>query len=202
MTANKRLAARMTHGLAASASAASLWSATALAAGPSTTAAYHLLTTIAVPGNPLASFDISTVNPTTNRFFLSDRSNQSLDIIDATSDRFVGRVAGFSGPAGGNNNLAGPDGNAPVGKNEVWVGNGDSTVKVVNLTTMSITDSISTGGQARADEMVYDPKDQLLLVANDADSPPFVSLIYTKPGYHKVVKKIVFRNATNGIEAS
>ena len=111
-------------------------------------------------------------------------------------------MTGFTGPAGGDNNLAGPDGNAPTGDGLVWVGNGDSTVKVVDSRSMTIVQSISTGGTMRADEMAYDAKDKVLLVANDADSPPFVSLIYTPDGYGQVLARITFTNATNGIEAS
>jgi hypothetical protein len=42
---------------------------------------------------------------------------------------------------------------------ELWAGDGDSTVKVVDLTNNSIVATISTGGKFRADEMAYDPKD-------------------------------------------
>jgi DNA-binding beta-propeller fold protein YncE len=39
----------------------------------------------------------------------------------------------------------------------------------------------------------------VLSVTNDAEDPPFVSLISTKPG-HKILKKIVFADASDGIE--
>jgi hypothetical protein len=161
-----------------------------------------LLATIAVPGSPLASYDIGSVDPVLEHYFLSDRSNAALDIIDTRTNHVIGQVKGFSGSAGGNNNLAGPDGNAPTGDGLVWAGNGDSTVKVVDSRSMTIVQSISTGGTMRADEMSYDSKDRILLVANDADSPPFVSLIYTPDGYRQVLARISFKNATNGIEAS
>jgi hypothetical protein len=38
-----------------------------------------------------------------------------------------------------------------VGK-EIWAGDGDSTVKVIDIETMKILDTISTGGQLRANE--------------------------------------------------
>jgi hypothetical protein len=40
--------------------------------------------------------------------------------------------------------------------------------------------TVSTGGTKRADEVAFDGRDHLILVANDADSPPFVSFISTK----------------------
>jgi len=60
----------------------------------------------------------------------------------------------------------------------------------------------------RADELCYDPAEHLITIANDADSPPFISFIPTEgPNAYTVVKQIKFDglagdgpNATNGIE--
>jgi DNA-binding beta-propeller fold protein YncE len=46
---------------------------------------------------------------------------------------------------------------------EVWAGDGDNTVKVVDLETKSVVDTISTGGNHRADELAYDPVDKIIL---------------------------------------
>lgn len=80
-------------------------------------------------------------------------------------------------------------------------------MKVIDIATFQVVDTISTGGTMRCDEMSYDPADHLLAVANNADVPPFVSMINTDT--HAVVAKIVFDgtngtpNATQtGIEAS
>lgn len=56
-----------------------------------------LIGVISLPGNPLMSSDIAWVDPGTKRFYLSDRSNFGIDIIDAENDVFVGRVTGFVG---------------------------------------------------------------------------------------------------------
>jgi hypothetical protein len=55
---------------------------------------------------------------------LADDTNASLDIIDSSSDRWVGQVAGFAG---------GPNGVITDGAGYVWAGDGDNTVKVVDL---------------------------------------------------------------------
>ena len=39
---------------------------------------------------------------------------------------------------------------------------------------------IFTGGKRRADELAYDPLDRIMIVANDQDTPPFVTFISTK----------------------
>lgn len=161
---------------------------------------YERIGTIAIPGKPLLQFDIGWVDPTTETYFLADRSNAGLDIFNAAKGTFIGRVTGFAGfaPAKGTD-LAGPDGVVVIG-DEAWVGDGDSSVKIVDLNLNKIVDVVSTGGKKRADELAYDPRDHLIAIANDADSPPFISLISTVHANRHVVKKIPFPTATNGIE--
>jgi len=161
---------------------------------------YERIGTIQIPGQPLVQFDISWVDPTTETYFLADRSNAGLDIFNAARGTFVGRVTGFAGfAASKGTDLAGPDGVVVVG-DEAWVGDGDSTVKIVDLNLNRIVDVVHTNGKKRADELAYDPRDHLVAIANDADSPPFISLISTVHGDRHVVKKIPFTTAINGIE--
>jgi hypothetical protein len=169
-----------------------------------------LVDKIDVGGNGLGAFDISYVDSRRGLYVLSDRTNASVDFIDPRNNTFLGRVAGFKGVVlvngVANNNLSGPDGVTIVGGKEVWAGDGDSTVKVIDIATQKIVDTISTGGQFRCDEMSWDSADHILAVANNADTPPYLSLIDTDT--HQVLKKIVFDgsngtpNATNGLEQS
>jgi hypothetical protein len=69
--------------------------------------------------------------------------------------------------------------------------------------TEAITHVISTGGTARADEIAWDPEDQLILIANDRDAPPFVSFV--SAATYSVVKRISYDGiagpkSTGGIE--
>lgn len=148
----------------------------------------------------LGAFDISFVDPKLGQYVLADRTNASVDFFDARDATFIGRVDGFQGvvlnPDGtANNAKSGPDGLTFVGGREVWAGDGDSTVKVIDIATFKVVDTIKTGGTARCDEMAWDSADHLLAVANNADTPPFVSLIDTDT--HMVVSKITF-DGTNG----
>ena len=187
--------------------------------------AYSPIATIAIPpsakniavGTPavqiLSSFDISFVDPKAHRYYLADRSNGGVDIVDTSTNTFVatagvGKFVGIVYSTGTtvNNDASGPNGVVPVGSNEVWAGDGDSTVKVVNLKSLTVTDTIATGGVNRADELAYDPVDNLIAIANDAEpfnkdgsGGPFLTFISTKPG-HAVLGKIVFNDATNGLE--
>ncbi len=55
------------------------------------------LTAIAIPGNPLRSFDISWVDPDHGLYFLADRSNKGIDIIDTVHNIFKKTIGGFKG---------------------------------------------------------------------------------------------------------
>jgi hypothetical protein len=176
---------------------------------------YTRITTIPVPptstntAGTLTSFDISWVDQKSETYFLADRSNKSVDIFDAHNATFITSVTGTGpnafvgavlGPTGAvNNDASGPNGVVSVGENELWVGDGDSSMKIINLNSFTITDKISTGGTARADEVAYDPVDKELIVINDADTPPFATFISTGPG-HPILAKVPFPDATNGVE--
>ncbi len=154
--------------------------------------------TLHVPGAPLDVFDISTVNAD-GVYALSDRSNHGLDFFNAATGAFIGRATGFSGynPAQGFD-AAGPNGVVAVGRDEFWAGDGNSTVKVVDLRTRKVLASIPTGGRKRTDEMTYDPRDHLVVAVNNADDPPFVTFISTRT--RRVVGRVVLREATDGAE--
>jgi hypothetical protein len=169
-----------------------------------------LVDTIDVGGNGLGVFDISFVNPARGLYVLSDRTNASVDFFNPKDDTFIGRVGGFKGLVLTNGvadtSLSGPDGVLVTSNNQAWAGDGDSTVKVIDIATFKVADTISTGGKFRCDEMSWDSADHILAVANNADTPPFITLINTDT--HQILKKIVFDgtngtpNATNGLEQS
>jgi DNA-binding beta-propeller fold protein YncE len=181
--------------------------ARAQTASTAPTGGYERLTTIAIPGKPLLTYDISFVDPVLRLLYVSDRSNAGIDVFDTRTSRFLTRITGnatvgqFSGQLASNGN-SGPDGVSPAEFGRLWAGNGDSTVKVIDLFTLSAVKSISTGGTGRANEMSYDSRTHTMLICNDTDSPPFVSLISTRPGHEHVVAKITFQTATNGIQGS
>ena len=156
------------------------------------------IATLRVPGRPLQVFDISFVNAE-GVYALSDRSNHGLDFFNAATGRFLGRATGFAGyNAAKGFDAAGPNGVVAVGRGQFWAGDGNSTVKVVDLRTRKVIASIPTGGHERTDEMTYDPREHLVVAVNNADDPPFVSFISTRT--RKVVGRIVLRRASDGAE--
>ena len=192
---------RRIHGLATAAALA-----TVVIGGNAFAAGVKLLTTIDIPGEELKLFDIGVADPATSRYYIADRSNKAVDIFDTKTNKFVGRVDGFVGvvmkdgkPVG---NASGPNGVALDAKNkELWVGDGDSTIKVVDLKANppKISQTINLGGQKRADELGIDTKDGIVLVFNNADKPAFGTFISTKPG-HKILGKVEVPEATDGVE--
>jgi hypothetical protein len=142
------------------------------------------LKAVPIPGNPLRSFDISWVNPDRAEYYLADRSNSGIDIIDTRNNTFKRRLGGFVGvvlnSAGTavNNNVSGPDGVTSHGR-WVYAGDGDSTLKVFDLDALPahpLKQNISTGGTTRVDEMALTTDGTLLLAANNAEDPPFATL--------------------------
>jgi hypothetical protein len=157
--------------------------ATCTGPGAPTDTQTKCLTAVQIPGNPLRSFDISWVNPDRAEYYLGDRSNAGIDIIDTRHNVFKRRLGGFTGAvlnsAGAvNNNLSGPDGVVSHGR---WLygGDGNSTLRVFDLdapTASALRQSIPTGGTTRVDEMALTTGGRLLLAANNAEDPPFGTL--------------------------
>jgi hypothetical protein len=145
------------------------------------------------------SFDVGWLDAASQRYYLPDRTNFGIDIFDASNATYLATIPGFVGPLP--TGTGGPNGVVVVpDQNQVWAGDGNSTVKVADLASRQVIASISTGGSFRADELSYDPEHHLILIGNDRDNPPFLSLISTTS--MTVVKKIPMPQATGGIEQS
>ena len=166
--------------------------------------AVRLLTTVPIPSpNHLVVFDISFVDPATQLYYLADRSDQAVDVVDAKRNVFVKQIrANFKGYTG-NNDTSGPNG-VVVSGHFLFVTDANSRVVTIDLRTDKVVSEASTGGAPglRADELAYDPDDGLLLPVNNADSPPFATLIKVDKSTGKltVLTRITLTNATNGAE--
>ncbi len=158
------------------------------------------------------SFDISWVDPMLGKYFLADRSNKAIDVVDTTSNtitQFINPAyAGFTG----NNDTSGPDGVLTVhqagGLTELWVGDSPGKVWVLDASNganiLGAGNFINVTGTTRADELCYDPKNHVIMIASPGESPPFVTFIDTRS--HTILSKLVFDgtngtlNATGGLE--
>jgi hypothetical protein len=167
----------------------------------------RLIATIQVPGNPVNGFDISFVDQPSQTYYLADRSNKAIDVVDARTDTFTRQIGAglFVGVDPRGNDFSGPDGVLVVhSRHQLWAGDGNSTVKVFDLKHPDDPPVIiPTGGEKRVDEMCYG--NGMVLAANNAEdikadpnSGPFVTFFSAKTS--TVLTKIVFHNATNGVE--
>jgi hypothetical protein len=176
--------------------------------------AVRLLTTVPIPGTKANTtggnmyvFDISFVDQTTQTYYLADRSNAVVDVVDARTNALISQIAAKPAFKGftGNNGTSGPNG-VVAAFPWLFVTDANSRVVSINLRNGNTVGDVSTGGAPglRADELAYDAHDGLLLVVNNADTPPFASLIRVNQvsGALTVVKRITFDTMHSGVDAT
>ena len=167
------------------------------------------------PATKMYSFDISFVDPKNGLYYLADRSNKALDVIDTTTDTLFGQIGGsapgqanFAGfvpcnPPAGANDCAGPDGVAadfPC----IFAGDGNSRLLSFNgnINFSAVVTALNTGGKTRVDEMALDTADGLVFAINNAESPPFGTIATYSKSTCALSNpiKVTFNNATAGAE--
>jgi hypothetical protein len=182
----------------------------------------RLLKTIPVPvsaanttAGALYSFDISWVDQATGTYYLADRSNKAVDLVEAETavtqlapNHGFAPFAGFTpcAPPAGANDCAGPNG-VVAAFPWLFVTDAPSRVLSFDLRTTpptTVSEAITQAGDpTRADELAYDPEDGLLLVINNAATPPFGTLISVDQatGALTVGTQILF-DAAHGVDAT
>ncbi|HEV3199695.1 MAG TPA: hypothetical protein VGZ73_17445 [Bryobacteraceae bacterium] len=149
---------------------------------------YKKIATIAIPGG-LAAFDIGWADSDNGRYYLAMRTTAGtglVAVVDTQTLKLLGTIPAdtttgtqFAGTVPGSN-VSGPNGVVAIPYlNQLYLGDGDSTTKVVDLAKMSIVASISTGGKKRADELAYDPVDHIVMITNPDETTPYLSFIST-----------------------
>jgi hypothetical protein len=184
---------------------------------------FQVTTVMQVPGAAsFFSFDISWFDPNLKKFFLADRNNKAIDVVDAHD--VGGGVTQFPNPgfAGftGNNDTSGPDGVLTANNStELWVGDSPGKVWVMDAKSGAIKTPAQMNGQdnpilvktnpttpptnastTRADELCvtnFKDKDNVVMIASPAETPPFVTFISTKT--YKVLGHLTLAGGT-GIE--
>src|ERR1700730_10184409 len=105
--------------------------------------AVKLIKTIPVPG--LTVFDISWVDPDTQLYYLADRSNKVIEVVDARRDVLVKQIHGNFKGFTGNNDTSGPNG-VVVSGHWLFVTDAPSRIVTIDLRTDTIVSEVSTGG--------------------------------------------------------
>lgn len=170
------------------------------------------------PSGKMFVFDISWIDQATQVYYLADRSNAVIDVVNAKTGAFLRQIPGPSAaqPAGftgfsGNNDTSGPNGVVVIGHpgHQFLIATDfPSRVVSIDLRTDKVISDVRTGGEKRADELAFDPEDNLVLPVNNADDIPFATLVkvdpetgvLTQPKNIEGVDRITFQDATNGAE--
>jgi hypothetical protein len=178
---------------------------------------YRLLTTIPAANilGGLAGFDISWVDSKHAKYYLANRgtgttpNNPNITVIDTEHLKFLDPISLSNAPNGVVAIHRTGNGEGEPGAGTLVVGTtpkADETSKVlfIDLDHPNAPPlAVDTGGQknctpaCRADELAYDPRDHIILVANDRDPDLFVTLISTENPPH-VVGKIFYNGSTPG----
>ena len=171
------------------------------------TPTYGLVTT--VPLNfgsaKFTGYDLSIVDPSTQLYYLTDRSAGAIDVISTRTNTLVERIGQgqnlFGGTAGGNNDIAGPNGisisDVPGGK-LLLAGNtipGSTTGNVIafNLAangqtvtktqTIATVNSLTPSPSNRVDGVAYAPGPNTILAANNASTPGAITILSNADGH-------------------
>jgi hypothetical protein len=177
---------------------------------------YQQITTVNVPSGfvfPGGGFDIVWADSSTNRVYIADRGNPTakpavppgVDVLSTKHPNFLFEIPLPN--SGGTNGVlvfhnSGEDNNQGDnnGLGTLVVGGTDSNTYFVDLSRPLATPiAVSTGGKARADELAYDPKDQIILIANPDEASakptagvPFITFISTATVTPTILGKIIY----------
>jgi len=137
-------------------------------------------------------FDISWIDNSTQKYYLADRTNNAIDLVDAATDTFLGFIGKgqYTGskPCPGQpkdlRHCSGPNGVVTDNFGHVWAGDGEGNIIEADAMRpgTAVIRKIPTGGKFRVDELAYDPIDQILMASSDGDSPPFLTFVSAKDG--------------------
>ena len=198
--------------------------------------AVRLLDIIPVPPIPannntagaLYSYDISWVDQERQLYFLADRSNKAVEVVDAKTSTlltpvqvnpsppfvpFAGFVACGMGdgnpPSPGANDCAGPNGVVTAEPPLPWlfVTDAGSRVDCIDITTGKTKAQVVTraGDPTRADELAYSPALGLLFVINNVQfpgHPPYGTFISVKKSDCTLtVGPAIILDAAHGVDA-
>lgn len=174
-----------------------------------TTSPIHVAKSISVPNVAAGtnfSFDISAVDSAAGRYYLADRNNKSIDVVDIKTNQLIASIAGFAGcmsqdsaPLAGcsgavANSRSGPNGvNVIPGTNYIYAGDVNA-VQILDKTTFALFKKIEVSMTGfRVDEGCFDSDDNLFMISSPEETPPVSTFIDTVTA--TVVATVTFTDA-------
>jgi hypothetical protein len=171
---------------------------------------YKQIATVNVPSGfvfPGGGFDIVWADPSTDRVYIADRGNSSasppvppgVDVLSTKHPDFLFEIP-LPQSGGTNGVLVFHNPGDEKQDGTLVVGGTDSNTYFVDLSRPFATPiAVSTGGKARADELAYDPRDQIILMANPDElsakpiaGVPFITFISTETATPIILGKIIY----------
>ncbi len=160
---------------------------------------YNLSATI--PWSPKAPSSVDQSVIYNGTYYLSDRSNAGVHVISLSNNSQTSLITGFvTGLINGSvsPSISGPNGLIVLpNRNEIYAGDGDGTIKVLDLFSNKVVANISTASKKRADEFAYDASTGTIVATNPNEKPPYVSVIDAST--RTVTGKVIF-NGASGLE--
>jgi hypothetical protein len=174
------------------------------------------------------SYDIATIDPDTNTYYLADRNNRSIDVIDMATGTLKAQfkasepdVGGFAGCrkvingvtiqlgvdcVGANSELGGPNG-VNIGGNNLFVGDVNRVIILNKNTGATVsTIKVNVAGSAvlsgnRADEGCYDAEHTIYAISSPNETTPTMTFIdVSNPSTPKAITTLSFPGGA-GLEA-
>lgn len=146
------------------------------------------------------------------QYYLSDRTNAAVEVFDISSASQITTIKGFRGlvphphnksdpleTEKANLELSGPNGLVVLSdRDELYVADGDGTVRVINLANNSIVANISTGATRRANAVAYCPWTKLVFVTypNIQENNP--QGVFVDPLARSVAGQVTFNRPNTG----
>lgn len=156
---------------------------------------------ISIPGETITDIGIMAIDQASGLGYLADKTNKGVVVFDTNTNKFVTRISGFVGRLK-DGDASGPNGVVIVKDGaEVWVSDGDSTIKVIDIKTNTVIRTLNTGGKKRANGMALGGTVNTVIVANSNDAPPYLTFISTEAG-NKIVGKVMIPESAENLERS
>ena len=133
-------------------------------------------------------------------YYLADQTNVGVRVVNLNSKTQTTIVTGGFVGVGMLNGTVDHDTSGPDGlivlpdRNEMYVGNGDGTIKVIDLKTNTLAYTYPNVSMSRSDEGAYDQANGILVITSPAEDTPYLNIVST---YNRtVLGKVLFPNAT------
>ena len=153
-----------------------------------------------IPWTPSNSTSVDQSTIFNGTYFLADRTNRGVHVIDLANNRQTTIIGGFTGLAtvNGTANAAksGPNGLLVLAdRNELYASDSGGSIKVIDLVTNSTVANITLDSVERADEMAYDHTTGTVVCTIPNEIPPRLAVISAK--YRSITGYITFTNASS-----